>query len=249
MNVKTLRSLVFVSIFLVSALAGFYISTQGKWLEPCFRFSLHTVPSHRKTNIFERQSNWLIIRVDQTTEDARLESIWLAVQNKESRKITFVKIFPIAGRPQQNHQLAAAFSLENGEPNKDFWNILNAVQPIRVDRYLLTTRQDISHLIDILGGVTINNQKLNGKQAVSQIPAWQDDPVQASAIEQDLLSGICAQLEDNSKAVENFAIHLLLHARPNKRLPLFLQFATWAEASQSHSGAICKFPMMVTRSR
>ena len=140
MNVKTLRSLVFVSIFLVSALAGFYISIQGKWLEPCFRFSLHTIAPQKRTNIFGYQSNWLIIRVEQTTEDARLESIWLAVQNKESHKITFVKIFPIAGRPQQNHQLAAAFSLENGEPNKDFWNILNALQPIRVDRYLLTTR-------------------------------------------------------------------------------------------------------------
>ena len=241
---RIMRAFVLTGVFFAALLAGFRASAQTDWFEGLFRLSLTNSASPARAEAHENQYNWLIIRVDdREAPHPKLESVWLAIHNEATRKVMFVAVFPAPDDEPQNRRLAAAFSLEGGKPGQDFLTALQAAHHIWWDGYFLVSRQDSVRVIDALGGIPMGGARVDGQQAVAQIPSWEDDPQQAVAQQRALLQGFCAQLEQvRTPQGAHTAWKLMLAAPADKRLPAFLQVTHLAVQFHNHERFSCEFP-------
>lgn len=197
---RLIRVPLFLAAFITSLLFGYSI---GDDLNPRFLISgnhMETMVSPDVTIPENDQFNLLIISVDDLSQpDPNLESIWLAAYAENSSKITLVPIFPSPDNPDQILFLSKSFNMENGYPGLKFWEAVRSTNTWWKG-FILTDRPLLINLVDVLGGIQIHNQHMNGVQAVRSIDSWKDDPSIAVNHQKTFIEGICTKIASSPKS-------------------------------------------------
>ena len=185
---KFIRMLLFSSVFATALLMGYKAGETINPLEEIISNRIDTTILPSVDIPDNNQFNLLIIGVDDMNRvDAQLESIWLAAYAENSSKITLIPVFPSLDDPDQNQILSDSFSIEQDKPSEAFWD------EMRKDNfwwkgYFISDKDSTISLIDSLGGIEMDNQQMDGLQAVGSITSWKDDS-QISLHQQRILFG------------------------------------------------------------
>jgi hypothetical protein len=189
-----IRVLLSIASFSFALVAGFRTGANLNPIDAFFHnlVQIDTTPGAPIPN--NEQYNLLVIGVDDAqSKEAKLQSIWILAFPQNMSKLNLIPIFPSLESPVQNLILAEAFQLHNGKPSQDFWDAMKATD-IWWKGYVISDKTDLVKLIDLLDGIKVNGEKLNGDQAVRNIPTWQSDPQTAIEQQQATFEGICKRI-------------------------------------------------------
>lgn len=189
------------------------------------------------------QFNLLIIGTDDSKKpDAQLESIWLIAHADNTSRATLIPIFPSPENPVQNLVLAEKFSLEHGKPSNEFWKEMQNTN-LWWKGYIVTDMFATINLINMMGGIKVQDRLLNGNQAVSRIPPWETDPLMAVEYQMSLFEGICIQIADHQKINLKTVSELVsVSMRSNKKVNE--AFTEWSSQTELHGKLVCSFPTL-----
>jgi hypothetical protein len=103
-----------------------------------------------------------------------LESIWLAAHAENSKHKYLIPIFPSTDDQDHNIILANSFSIEQDKPSEAFWDEMKK-ENFWWKGYVIGDQDTTIRLIDSLGGIDLQNQHLDGLQAVNSITSWKNN--------------------------------------------------------------------------
>lgn len=189
-----IRVLLSIASFSFALVAGFRTGANLNPIEAFFHYStqIDTTPGASIPN--NEQYNLLVIGVDDAqSKEAKLQSIWILAFPKNMSRLNLVPIFPSPENPVQNLILAEAFQLHNGKPSQEFWDVMKETN-IWWKGHVISDKADLAKLIDLLEGIKVNGEQLNGDQAIRNIPTWQSDPQLAIEQQQATFEGICKRI-------------------------------------------------------
>lgn len=234
-------------VFVIALFAGYNV---GEDLDPLIKiFGQQMEPESRpRVKIPNNdQYNILIIGVDDMEkEDAQLESVWLVAHVRNSSRVTLIPIFPSPDIPDQNINLPNSFHIEDGRPGIEFWDAMRETN-LWWKGYLVSDTGSSENLIDALGGVDINNQRMSGVQAVSNITSWRENPDIAVDHQKMLLESLCHQFWGDQTTNKDIILELMDHAL-HANLKTKITLTRWVTKSASDGNLTCEFPTLVRTS-
>jgi anionic cell wall polymer biosynthesis LytR-Cps2A-Psr (LCP) family protein len=242
-----IRILLLLTAFATALLAGYKVGENLESVDEILNSKADAIIMPGVTIPENNQFNLLLIGVDDIDQpDASLESVWLAAHVENSPKITLIPVFPSPDDPAQNLLLTESFYIDEGKPSKEFWDAMRNTN-IWWKGYLISDLAASIKLIDILGGVGINNQQMNGIQAVSSITPWKDDALVAVNHQKIFLESICNRIATNQIPNLKDISEILDHKfRSNTQTKVFI--ARWITQAVSNEKLTCAFPTMTQTS-
>ena len=242
-----IRTLLFSAVFATALLTGYRAGEIIDPLEKIFGSRLDAMIMPGVTIPDNDQYNLLIIGVDDINHaDAQLESIWLAAHAKNSSKITLIPVFPSQDDPDQNLILAESFSFEGDMPGKAFWDEMRKTN-FWWKGYLVSDKKTSIKLVDVLGGVGIHNQDMNGEQAVGSITSWKDDARIAVNHQKMFLESICNRISTNQPPSLKIINEIIdQDFRSDTRTKIFI--ADWTVKNSKNENLTCNFPTLTQTS-
>jgi hypothetical protein len=196
---KSMRLFLYATIFFGALFIGFlsalYIASST------FPDSHPASPISTKTYPDTEQYNILLISTEGINRPTPyLRSIWLAVFNPVTDKITLVPIFPNPEESIQNQFMAAAFQFEkNHRLSHSFTDILQETG-IWWNAYLVIESESAKHILDNL------DLSEGGKQSegiFEQLPDWQENPQIAIERQKLVFESLCSQ-SSRTKRLSSF---------------------------------------------
>lgn len=189
-----IRILFFSSVFATALLMGYKAGETIDPLDEIFGNQIDTTIMPSVAIPENDQFNFLIIGVDDINHvEVQLESIWLAAHAENSNHITLIPVFPSTDDPDKNLILSESFSIENDKPSNAFWDEMRK-ENFWWKGYVIGDRDLTIRLVDLLGGIDMQNQQKDGLQAVRSIPSWQDD-LRISILQQRIFfEGVCDRI-------------------------------------------------------
>jgi hypothetical protein len=98
-------------------------------------------------------------------------------------------------------------------------------------------------LIDVLGGVGIQNQNMIGEQAISSITSWKENPKEAIYHQKLAIESICNQVAHNQQPNLKMVSELINRDfRSNTQTKIFL--VGWTASVASEDNFSCNFPTL-----
>lgn len=242
-----IRALLFSAVFATALLTGYKAGESIDPLEEIFGSRLDAMIMPGVTIPDNNQFNLLIISVDDMDRtDAQLESIWLAAHAENTSKITLIPVFPSPDDPDLNLILAESFSFEGGKPGKEFWDEMRKTN-FWWKGYLISDIKTSIKLIDVLGGVAIHSQQMNGVQAVGSITSWKDDARIAVNHQKMFLESICNRISTNqSPSLKTINEIIDQDFRSDTRTKIFI--ADWTVKNAKNENLTCNFPTLTQSS-
>ena len=240
---KLVRILYLFFVFSLALFAGFQAGDRLNIMGVLFHSPIDETAIPGVTIPDNDQFNLLIIGADDSKNpDARLESIWLIAHADNTSRVTLIPVFPSHENPVQNLVLAEKFSLEHGKPSNEFWQAMQKTN-LWWKGYIITDMSATINLIDMMGGIKVQDRLLDGVQAVSSIPPWESDPLMAVEYQMLLFKGVCNQIADNQKINLKTANELIsVSMRSNKKVNE--AFTNWSSQTELHGKLICSFPTL-----
>ena len=189
-----IRMLLLSSVFATALLMGYKAGETIDPLDEIFDNRIYSkiMPSVAIPN--NDQFNILIIGVDDMNRsDAQLESIWLAAHVENSTHITLIPVFPSSENSDQNLILSDSFSIEQDIPSEAFWEEMRK-ENFWWKGYFISDKDSTIRVIDSLGGIEMQNQQLDGLQAVSSVTSWKDNAQIAVGQQRILFDSVCDRI-------------------------------------------------------
>ena len=244
---KFIRMLFFSSVFATALLMGY---KAGETIDPLNDVFINRIDTTIMPSVAipdNDQFNLLIIGVDDMSRvDAQLESIWLAAHAENSNHITLIPVFPSSDDPDQNVILSDSFSIEQAKPSESFWDEMRK-ENFWWKGYVISDKDSTIRLIDSLGGIDMQNQLLDGLQAVSILNSWKDDPQMSIHQQRILFESVCDRIFTDQFASPKTINDILDHnSLSDKRTKIFI---TNLIANIKFNGTIaCNFPTLAQTS-
>ncbi|MFN2236763.1 MAG: hypothetical protein ACK2U1_21240 [Anaerolineales bacterium] len=189
-----IRMLLFSSVFATALLMGYKAGETIDPLNEVFSNRIDTTIMPSVAIPDNDQFNLLIIGVDDLSHvDAQLESIWLAAYAENSNHITLIPVFPSSDDPDQNMILSDSFSIEQGKPREEFWDEMRK-ENFWWKGYVISDKDSTIRIIDLLGGIDMQNQQMDGLQAVRSITSWNDDTQLSIKQQRILFESVCNKI-------------------------------------------------------
>jgi hypothetical protein len=162
----------------------------------------------------QQQFNLLVISVSSRSNDAQLKSAWLiSFHHANPDQINFVPLYPVAGERSDdvNNLITNNFSIAvDGEVSQVFLDSLVAMFMIKLDGLLLIDQLDMSQAINLLGGVNIDGQMLDGNQFIVFADQIAEGGQRGSSL---VIGNLCSQIAGltNSDSLASFTDYLTAH--------------------------------------
>lgn len=192
------------------------------------------------------QSNVLIIGVDRLTyADPRLESIWLLAHFPGEPDIKLIPLYPkpVSDPVNNQHQIAAIFELSPaGFPGKDILDYLHQ-QQIWWSSYIILDEVALIEILDFVGGVKIDGQKLSGALALGSLTPAKEDQLAAVNSQMQLLQELCLQINNLPPQVNPDALLSLIPWHIKTDLNIDQTIADLHTFMSGEKPIQCEFPM------
>lgn len=237
---------IFVVFLVTGVWSGRLIGLSGSFLSPPSLLPESPKAAQVPTIVpATNQRNLLVIGVDQLqAAQPVLESLWLVLYFPGKPDFTFLPVYPMPGEQgvQATSALLENFSLEStGHPNSAFLHQL--ADWIWWNNYMVIDQTGMISLINMLGGIPINNQNLDGAQVMARMPESSQDSQAAYASQASLLAGICGQTKKlpSKKAI---AITIRkIESNLTTDLDLIDSLDTWLVPNKKSLTVRCEFPL------
>ena len=191
------------------------------------------------------QHNLLVIGIDQrNSAQPVLESVWLVMYFPGKPDFTFVPVYPMSGGQNvaASSSLLASFSLDStGRPDQAFLRQL--AERIWWNNYLVIDQTGMMAVIDMVGGIPINQHFLDGAQIMKRMPTSSHDPDGGYASQLSLLRALCSQA---SSSPSKEAIATTLRTIKNNLttdLDLIDSLDFWFGQNETPITVGCEFPL------
>lgn len=191
------------------------------------------------------QVNLLLVGVDHFDEKPILKSVWLLIYLPNNPALTFVPLYPgtLNLATAENAKLAQSFRLaEDGAPSQEFFSQLQDQSHTFWNGYLITDDIGVLTIIDYFGGVTIENQPLQGVAALDYLESLSGKPEADLQAQTAMLRGLC-EAAIKKKPDDDFSMITNLnptHLKTN--LNLLQMLGEFKSLLLNHKPLHCKFP-------
>jgi len=191
------------------------------------------------------QRNLLVIGVDNLrTPEPELESAWLVMYFPGKPDFTLLPIYPMPAKQgiQTSPALLSSFSLDpGGRPNPAFLQKL--ADWIWWNNYLVIDQTGMIALINMLGGISENNQILDGAQVMARVRSSSQDSDAAYVSQASLLEDICDQtrIPPSKKAIASTLRKIETNLTTD--LDLINSLNTWFDPTKKPLAVRCEFPI------
>lgn len=180
---------IFLVLFTIGFMGGKFIGKMKFFQELTKRTYFEGTPKMIKNG----QHNLLVIEVDRlTTQEARLNSVWLLISLPESNSLTFIPLYPRieSGSIVVDSSLTQAFALTpEGYLSSAFLEQLS--KQIWWDNYLLIDEISITKILETLNNEGNKDMKFNILTAYNAIPPVWLEPDKALQEQVELLKETC----------------------------------------------------------
>jgi hypothetical protein len=236
------RVLLAIASFSFALVTGFRTGANLNPIEKLMRRSMQIDTTPGVPVPKNDQFNLLLIGVDNVqSKDAKLQSIWIMALPKNTSRLNLIPIFPSVKNPVRNLILAEAFQLYKGQPSQEFWDVMKKTDTWW-SAYVVRDKADLSKLIDVLGGISVNGEQLNGTQALSKIPNWKYNPQTAMEQQQIVFEGICNQI--SAKQTSGTTTGVFIQTMNfSKNTATFI--GQWVAKISANKSLGCHFPTFV----
>jgi hypothetical protein len=188
------------------------------------------------------QSSILVILVDSlSTNNPRLEGIWLVGKVPTTPHLVFFPIFPVSKAGEADHW-SGVFGLDvEGRPSAAFLENLKA-ENIRWDNYLLVDQPSLADLIELSGRINWAGQLLSGPELVAKIPLARFEPFAALQAQAFVAQELCRNTASLMQSADPALIWGLLTHRMRSDLELDSVRAAQNDFALIVGGPTCEFP-------
>jgi hypothetical protein len=239
-------SMAYAAVFAIFLLLGIWTGKLSGTLKPA-RGPIATLRSNSPVPTPSNgQINLLIIGVDRLkSRQPRLESIWLLGYFPEEPHITLIPVFPVSPATQPAHLRSLEENLrisEGGRPGPEMLKTLHR-DHIWWNRYVIVDEIAMIEIIDFLGGVQVNDQRVKGALAISSFPLPQEDPAASLEGQTRLLRGICQQA---NLLLPSADLRKILHLIPDHiqtDADIFQAIRDWRALTHGREKLACEFPL------
>ena len=238
-----IRMLFFSSVFATALLMGYKAGETINPLDEIFSNRIDTAIMPSVAIPDNDQFNLLIIGVDDIHHvDAQLESIWLAAHAENSNQITLIPVFPSSDDPNYNMILSESFSIEQDKPSEAFWDEMKK-ENFWWTGYIIGDKDLMIRLIDSLGGINVQNQQMDGLQAVSSITSWKDDTQISIHQQRIFFESVCYRIFTDQFASSRMINDIFdQNSLADTRSQIFI--ANLIAYIKSNSSIACNFPTL-----
>ncbi len=192
-----------IVIFLLSLLAGY---SAGHFLFIKKNKSLQTPPQiiNSSNSTGAQESLWLITIDQFGKSDPTIIGIWLLTYIPNYTKIKPLPFYP-SENIQANAEIDKNFHLTSGQNiSPEFWEYLQK-HNFLVRNYIVIDKVVAANILDMYGGVTIQDKVLSGQDAMSQLSMPGVSPIESIQNQVIVLDCICKSIF-NGAVVPNINI-------------------------------------------
>jgi hypothetical protein len=191
---------------------------------------------------FQDQRNMLIILVDSlSTNNPRLEGIWLVGKLSTTPHLVFFPIFPVSMKGEVE-QWSGVFGLDAaGQPTVAFLDNLK-IKNIHWDNYLLVDYPSLADLVELTGRIDWNGQQLSGPDVVAKIQLTRLEPQAALQAQAFVAQELCRNTASLMQSADPALLWDLLTHRMHSDLELSNVQAARNDFALTVGGPTCEFP-------
>ena len=247
-------SLFYFGIFICALVVGYTFS--ARFYPSDFNLlsgSLRVVRASNEKSIATmsngQRSLLLVTASSLTSLNPDLESLWLATYFPSDSNIRLLPIFPAGDQAlsELESQLVRSFKLEkvNGRLalDEDFLNVL-AAENYWWSGYIVLDDVAMTELFDLLGGIELKGQTLNGEQVLRASPSALDHPAEAYSYQIAILQSACIHLAQIMTEADLTQLNLILPRHMLTDLePDQLKMEIQSLLASDRQPA-CKFPLL-----
>jgi len=135
-------------------------------------------------------------------QQPQLNSVWLMIYNPEMPRLFWIAVFPADNQVNgiSNQLLESQFRIDpNKQLSAEFLTTLRNQIQVNWDGLLIIDDTTLTQLIDTLGGITIDNNPMNGRQVLQSLDIPKED-YQAETNAQSRVIGAICQRRDQLAA-------------------------------------------------
>lgn len=192
------------------------------------------------------QTNLLVIGVDRLkSRQPRLESIWLLGYFPDEPHITLIPVFPVSPATQPAHLRSLEENLRISEGGRPSPEMLKTLQGDHIwwNSYVVIDEIAMIEIIDFLGGIQVNDQRMRGALAIGSFPLPQEDPAASLDGQTRLLRRICQQA---NLLLPSADLRKILHLIPDHiqtNADIFQTIRDWRALTHGRENLACEFPL------
>ena len=182
-----------VFVFLMAIWLGLALLSGLSSLQPWRSLPSEAEPHSDRPALSTQQATLVVLVNDLGAEDPSLQGIWKIITGENLPEWTIAPLYPamLKGAPARDESLARAFSLgENGSLDGEFVVLLEEL-PLEWNNIVILDQFALERLIDLSGGVRVGQGKLDGAQAVAQIPEFSQNSRNSRELQAILIQDIC----------------------------------------------------------
>jgi hypothetical protein len=160
---------------------------------------------------------------------------------------TFLPIYPTPDMQavEASQDLLGSFSLDTfGHPNPEFLQKL--AERIWWTNYLVIDQTALIALINMVGGIPLNNQFLNGAEIMERMPSSSKDSSAAYATQVSLLANMCSQTKNLPSKKEIATTLRTIEHNLTTDLDLIDSINDWLDPTKKSIVVRCEFPLSTT---
>jgi hypothetical protein len=237
-------------IFLATGMwGGRIIGSSGSFLSSPSRLSDSPKAARVPTIVpATDQRNLLVIGVDQlSASQPELKSAWLVMYFPGKPDFTFLPIYPTPDEQgvKASSNLQTSFSLDTiGRPNPAFLHQL--AERIWWTNYLVIDQTAMIALINMVGGVPLNNQYLDGAQIMARMSSSSQDSNETYASQVSLLASICGEAKNLPSKKSIVTTLRKIKTNLTTDLDLIASMDIWLDPNKKSIAVRCEFPLSTT---
>jgi hypothetical protein len=195
------------------------------------------------------QENLLLILVDQVNAtEPRLQGVWMLIHDPSGDKVYFMPIYPAQSKFGQDVKQSVGMEKISGLA-PDLEQVLQ-VQGLWWDNYLIIDRGIIASLVQLVGGIDLEDGRLNGQQVIGLLPIADQDAQTALDLQARIAQGICQNLDSMAQNQSPQAFFDLLVSGGAQSGYSDLTHAdiltSWNRLKKA-GGMSCEFPTLIGR--
>ena len=140
------------------------------------------------------QENLLLILVDQMdATEPSLQGVWMLIHDPSGNKVFFMPIYPAQSKFGQDIKQSVGIEKISGLA-PELEQVLHK-QGLWWDNYLVIDRGILASVVQLAGGIDLEDGRLNGQQVIGLLPIADQDAQTALDLQARIAQGICQRFD------------------------------------------------------
>ena len=195
------------------------------------------------------QENLLLILVDQVdATEPRLQGVWMLIHDPSGNKVYFMPIYPAQSEFGQDVKQSVGMGKISGLA-PELEQVLQR-EGLWWDNFLIIDRETLASLVQLAGGIDLEDGRLDGQQVIGLLPIADQDAQTALDLQARIAQGVCQRFDSMVQNESPQALFELLIGGGTQSVYSDLTHSelltSWNRLKKA-GGMSCYFPTLIGR--